>query len=61
MRQMIDNLCMKEKNFIYQNPNYREDCVGTQNPIFDLSGSHLVNRPGVLSKQEKQVKSNLEA
>ena len=60
MRQMIDNLCMKEKSFIYANPNFREDCIGTQNTIFDLSGSHLVNRPGVLVQEERQATKNLE-
>ena len=45
---MIDSLCMKEKNSVYGNPNYREDCIGTQNTIFDLSSSHLVDRPGLL-------------
>ena len=61
MRQIIDSLCMKEKNFIYQNPNFREDCIGTQNTIFDLEKSHLVNRPGVLSKQERQITTNQQA
>ena len=60
MRQMIDSLCMREKNYVYSNPNYRADCIGTQNSIFDLSGSHLVNRPGLLSQEERNAKSNLE-
>jgi hypothetical protein len=58
---MIDALCQKEKKFVYQNPNYREDCIGTQNPIFNLQGSHLVNRPGVLAQEERKAISNLEA
>ena len=61
MRKMIDSLCMKEKDYIYSNPNYREDCIGTQNAIFDLSGSHLLNRPGVLSQQEREAQSNINA
>ena len=61
MRQMIESLCMKEKSFVYSNPNFRADCIGTQNAIFDLESSHLVNRPGILSKQERIVKKNLVA
>ena len=56
---MINELCLKEKSFVYQNPNYREDCIGTQNKIFDLSTSHLVNRPGVLAQQEREVRRNI--
>ena len=52
---------MKEKSFVYSNPNFRADCIGTQNAIFDLESSHLVNRPGLLSKQEKIVKKQLHA
>ena len=60
VRQMIDNLCQKEKSFIYQNPNVREDCVGTQDTIFNLSNSHIVNRPGMLAQLERLAKKNLE-
>ena len=59
VRQMIDSLCQKEKSVVYQNPNIREDCIGTMNPIFDLKGSHLVNRPAILQKQAKQAERNI--
>ena len=53
MRQMIDSLCMKEKNYIYSNANNRDDTIGNQSTIFALENSHLTNRPGVLAKQER--------
>ena len=56
---MIDSLCMKEKNSVYGNPNYREDCIGTQNTIFDLSSSHLIDRPGLLQKETREAKKTL--
>ena len=58
---MIDTLCLKEKSFIYQNPNLRDECIGTQNSIFDLSNSHLVDRPGLYSQQERLVNKNMNA
>lgn len=59
VRQMIDSLCQKEKSVVYQNPNVREDCVGTQNSIFDLSASHMIDRPGFLNGQAKLAEKNI--
>ena len=55
IRQIIDSLCQREKGVVYQNPNVRDDCIGTKNSIFDLSSSHLIDRPGILNGMVKNA------
>lgn len=59
IRQIIDSLCQREKGVVYQNPNVRDDCIGTKNSIFDLSSSHLIDRPGILNGMVKKAHKNL--